>query len=330
MPPEQRVKPASSNDVAELAGVSRSTVSNILNGKGARFPPATRERVLDAAKTLAYRPSPAGRSLATGRSDTVVVLLPNSTFGSNLQDAVDAAVARIMPMGGNVVVRFSGDTPEVTFEAISALRPLAVLAFNPLSTEARVRLEEMGTIVVPGRVQPTWPKQMPDAGMGRIQAELVLKRGPRPLWFAALADRRQDVYGPGRVSTLEDYCAENGLAALQLVSVPLHAEGAEAALRQIMSDGEPVGVACYNDDVAIALLSAARALGVKVPDELSIAGVDHTPLGQLWDPRLTTIDPDLEGLISDYADELQARLSGEEPWHNAPRHSFTVVEGATT
>lgn len=305
-------------------------MSNILNGKDARFPAATRERVLEAARTLAYRPSQAGRSLATGRSDTVVVLLPNSTFGGNLQDAVDAAVARIMPMGGNVVVRFGGDAPETTYEAIHALRPLAVLAFNSLSPDARTRLEETGTIVVPGRVQPTGPKTMPDAGLGKIQAELLLQRGPRPLWFAALADRRQDVYGPGRVSTLQDFCTENGLAPLQLVSVPLNAEGAMAALRQVVGTGGPAGVACYNDDVAIALLSAARAMQVSVPEEVSIVGVDHTPIGQLWDPRLTTIDPDLAGLVSEYADELQARLAGEAPWQDPAKHRFTVIEGETT
>ena len=327
----QRSKPATSFDVAELAGVSRSTVSNILNGNDSRFPAATRERVLEAARELSYRPSLAGRSLKTGRSDTVVVLLPNTTFFSNLQDTVDEAVARIMPLGGNVVVRFGSDSSAATLGAISALRPLAVLAFAPLSVEARTELESSGTIVVPGRIQPNWLDKMPDGGLGDLQADLLLRRGPRQLWFAGLRDRRQDVYGPGRVATLERYCLERGLRPLKQVVVPLNLDGAVAALKQIVegSDG-PAGVACYNDDVALALLAAARVLGTSVPDDLSVIGVDNVPLGQLWAPRLTTVDPDLPGLVAGYAAELQARMLGEEPWQSLPPHNFKVIEGETT
>ena len=303
-------------DVALLAGVSRSTVSNILNGNDARFPLATRKRVHAAAKELAYRPSLAGRSLKMGRSDTVVVLLPNTTFFSNLQDTVDEAVAKIMPLGGNVVVRFGSESDAATLGAINALRPLAVLAFAPLSIEARAELEAARTIVVPEESIRTGPS-MPDGGLGSLQADRVLRRGARHLWFAGLSDRRQDVYGPGRAAALERYCSEKGLSPLRRVSVPLRLEGAVKALREIVSTHSgAVGVACYNDDVALALLSAARVLKINVPERLSIIGVDNTPVGQLWAPRLTTIDTDLPGLVAGYAAELQARLAGEEPWRH--------------
>lgn len=329
---KQRAKPATSLDVALLAGVSRSTVSNILNGNDARFPLATRKRVHAAAKELAYRPSLAGRSLKTGRSDTVVVLLPNTTFFSNLQDTVDEAVAKIMPLGGNVVVRFGSESDAATLGAINALRPLAVLAFAPLSIEARAELEAARTIVVPGRIYPNWAESMPDGGLGSLQADRVLRRGARHLWFAGLSDRRQDVYGPGRAAALERYCSEKGLSPLRRVSVPLRLEGAVKALREIVSTHSgAVGVACYNDDVALALLSAARVLKINVPERLSIIGVDNTPVGQLWAPRLTTIDTDLPGLVAGYAAELQARLAGEEPWLAAPPpHNFKVIDGETT
>ena len=326
----QPSKPATSHDVARLAGVSRSTVSNILNGNDSRFPAATRAKVLDAAKELAYRPSLAARSLVSGRSDTVVVLLPNTTFGSNLQDLVDEAVSSTVPLGGNVVVRFAGDTPQATFDAIDALRPLAVLAFSPLLPDDRGTLEAAGTIVVPGLSQSTGAGTLPDGGLGNLQAEVLLRRGPRPLWFAALSDRREDTYGPGRRATLEEYCRTHGLAAPRTIAVPLSIEGAVGSLRAVLSETPVAAIACYNDDVALALLAAARELDVDVPASVTIAGVDHTAVGQLWSPRLTTIDTDLRGLVADYASELRARLAGQEPSERLPPHRFTLVEGETT
>ena len=329
MPVSPSVKPATSHDVARLAGVSRSTVSNILNGNDARFPSATRQKVLDAARELDYRPSLAARSLVSGRSDTVIVLLPNTTFGGNLQDAVDEAVSATMPLGGNVVVRFAGETPKATYDAINALRPLAVLAFSPLTPAHRSALESAGTIVVPGTEPSANPAQLPDGGVGQMQADLLLRSGPRQLWFAALSDRRQDIYGPGRLAALEQYCQERDLPAPKRVAVPLTVDGATAALEKMLDGDTRVGVACYNDDVALALLSAARRMGVVVPDRLSIVGVDHTPVAQLWSPRLTTIDTDLRGLVAEYSSELRIRLSGGEHMAPAP-HRFTVVEGETT
>src|ERR1700760_1049028 len=85
-------RPATAADVAAHAGVSRATVSHILNGREARFPQVTRDRVRASAATLDYRPSPAGRSLVTGRGDTIVFLMPNTTMEENIQAAVERLI----------------------------------------------------------------------------------------------------------------------------------------------------------------------------------------------------------------------------------------------
>ena len=326
---DQRSRPATSLDVARRAGVSRSTVSNILNGNDARFPESTRERVLEAAKELAYRPSLAGRSLVSGRSDTVVVLLPNTTFGSNLQDAVDQAVMSTTRFGGNVVVRFAGETPQATIDAIAALRPLAVLSFWNLPGDDLDRLEAAGTVVVGGR-PPAHPDAPLDGGIARLQAEALLRRGTRPLWFAALSDDRQDPYGPARFAALQQFARQQGLPTPRQVAVPLTVPGAIRALSPILEDGLPAGVACYNDDVAMALLAAARTFDVSVPEDLAVAGVDNTVVGQLWSPPLTTVETDLRGLVAEYSAELDARLAGKPKPEGRSRHHITLVPGGTT
>jgi DNA-binding LacI/PurR family transcriptional regulator len=306
--------------------VSRATVSNILNGNDERFPAATRERVLLAAEELKYRPSLAGRSLASGRSDTVVILLPNSTFASNLQDAVDEVVAGTRQIAGNVVVRFAGSTISATRDAIVTLRPLAVVDLGVLSTDDRAWLEGLGIAITRFTGDPG---EDPDFGITRLQATRLLINGPRGLWCAALSDGRGDPYGPSRLTALQAFCAEQSLSEPGAIAVPLALEGAKTALRPVLDTG-PAGVACYNDDVAIALLAAARELGAVVPAELAVVGVDRTAIGQLWSPRLTTVDTDFRSLVEALTADLRVRL-GTMPAQDAPpiRTHFTIVDGET-
>ncbi|WP_081865906.1 LacI family DNA-binding transcriptional regulator [Blastococcus sp. URHD0036] len=322
-------RPATSYDVAARAGVSRSTVSFILNGNDARFPESTRQRVLDAAKELAYQPSLAGRSLASGRSDTIVVLLPNSTFGSNLQDVVDEVMVGTRAVGGNVVVRFAGNTPSATMTAILALRPAGVIDLGVLSADERLQLEGHGIIALPDA--PPGTARDGDGGISEIQARTLLESGCRTLWFAALADQRLDAYGPGRLAALRAFAAGEGLPEPAQVRVPLDLTQATVALGEVLAgDDVPVGVACYNDEVALALLAAARELDVAVPDRLALVGVDHIPVGQLWSPPLTTVDVDLRGMVSAIASQLRALLGdgeAEQPVQASP--FLTLVRGGT-
>ena len=320
-------RPATSLDVAKLAGVSRSTVSNILNGNHERFPEATRQRVLDAAATLDYRPSPAGRSLVNGRSDTVVVLMPNSTFGTNLQDAVDRVVAGTTPIGGNVVVRFASGTIDATVDSILALRPMAVMDFGVLSVDGHERVEKQGTIVVPRRSRDALQS---DGGIAQMQAEELLRKAPRSLWFAALSDKRLDFYGPLRFAALTAFCAQRGLEQPRSVSVSLDLASGTDAVNTMMASGEPIGVVSYNDDVALTILAACQRRGVDVPDELSVVGVDNIPLARLWTPPLATIDTNLGALADSLVEALGQRLSQPRMQPaTAGKHAFEFVPGGT-
>lgn len=325
-PTARPVRPATSLDVAKLAGVSRSTVSNILNGNDSRFPEATREKVLSAASELEYRPSLAGRSLVSGRSDTVVVLVPNASFGDNLQGAVDEVMISTRTIGANVVVRFAGNSPEATLSAVAALRPLALIDFGVLAIEERDELVASGTIIVPHR-DPLNPAPM-DGGLAEIQGAALIARGPRPLWFAALNDKRFDPYGPGRFAGLQDFAEKRGLPPVGQISVELSVDSGINALREILAAHPTAGIACYNDDVALTLLAAARELHVPVPGQVGVVGVDFTPIGQLWSPRLTTIDTDLRGLVSALSEELRERLAGKPVDAPARPHlHFRLVPG---
>jgi DNA-binding LacI/PurR family transcriptional regulator len=254
---EGQTKPATSADVARLAGVSRTTVSSVLNGNSARFPEATQLRVLEAAGRLNYRPSPAARSLVSGRSDIIVILVPATGFGANLQGAAEAVTERARPMNASVVVRFAGPSPASTIDGLQALRPLAVMNFGVLTAEDIRTLDGFGTLVVP-RLDVEHPTG-DDSGWGiaRMQADALMAEGPRSLWFAD-QESRPDPFALHRGAELRRYCRAMKLPPPREIEVPLELAGAVEAVEAILQSDERSGVACYSDEVALAVLAAAR------------------------------------------------------------------------
>jgi DNA-binding LacI/PurR family transcriptional regulator len=325
--PENR-RPATAHDVARRAGVSRSTVSFILNGNGDRFLEETRLRVTEAAAALDYHPSLAGRALVSGRSGTIVLLLPSTTFGENLQDAVDQITSEHLAPQTNVVVRFAGADHVDTTQALIALQPAAVVNFGVLLQEDGDRLKARGIVMVPD--EPPLGKSG-DGGVAALQAEALLERGQRDLWFVALADKRSDAYGPRRFEALEAWCADHDRPPPRRTVSPLTLHGAVRSLQNVLSQSDlPVGLACYNDDVALAMLAAAKKLGLDIPTDLSAIGVDHTAVGQLWSPALTTVDTDIRGFTRALSSELRARLNGERtPSDTSQAISMSLVRGGT-
>ncbi|MEU0303578.1 LacI family DNA-binding transcriptional regulator [Streptomyces sp. NPDC006175] len=321
-------RPATATDVAVRAGVSRATVSHILNGREGRFPEETRTRVRTAAEELDYRPSPAGRSLVTGRSDMIVVVMPETTVGQNLQNALEYLSDDAAGLGSNVVLRFAGPDPGKTATALVRLRPLAVVDFGSLDRPARSRLAAQGIPVVPD-LDGSRPRR-PHDEIGELQVAELTKRDDRQIVYASISDRRTDPYGPGRYAGIAAACARRGLAVPLSVPVPTHLVSATAVLRELPRQ-VPLGVAAYNDEVALAVLAAAARMEWAVPDDLAVVGVDATDVGQLWVPPLTTIEVDMHAFVGTVVDELAAALGREAPPGGAKdKRMLRLVSGGTT
>jgi DNA-binding LacI/PurR family transcriptional regulator len=322
------VRPATSVDVARVAGVSRTTVSRILRGDEAAFPEATRRRVHDAVAKLDYRPSSAGRSLVTGHSDTIVVLLPDVPFGSNLQAAVDEIVATSQPHGGNVVIRFASSSPDLTVAALLALRPIAVLDLGVLGPADVRRLAERGVAVVPDAGNSRTIES--DGGIARLQIEALSRRGPRSVWYVGVDDGHDDPYSTGRFAAIREICRSRGLLEPRRIDVRLRPADAREALQRILEHDRPVALACYDDDAAVAMLAAARDLGADVPRVVAVIGVNASPAGQFWSPRLTTITVDIRHYFADITAQLSARLGWTWRPGEELSHAFAaIVEGET-
>lgn len=279
---------ATSADVARRAGLSRATVSQVLNGHSHRFSPETAERVLKAAKDLDYAPSAVARMLRSGSSDFVVALVPDTTFGGNLQDIFDSVTELLSERGLMLVLRLSTQSGPALDRLLAGMRPRAVLALQPFTAAERRILNERG---VPGFDPPQGGNL--DYAIGQLQAEHLVSRGYRKLAFAHLQDNRADPYGADREQAVRDVCAAAGLAAPVVLGLGINPDQARQALESV---GPGYGIVCYNDNVAITLLVAISRKGWKVPSDVGLIGMDHTPLSRVTEPQLTTVGYDLQAV----------------------------------
>jgi DNA-binding LacI/PurR family transcriptional regulator len=314
-----------SADVARHAGVSRSTVSQILNGHGHRFPASTRDRVQAAASELGYQPSAAGRALVRGASDIVVVLIPDMTVGPALQDFLNGLADDLARHGLTLLLRLASASPESTERMITGLRPAAVMSMLSLPPRLRECIEGLGVrLVEPG---PPGDRDV-NVEIGRAQALHLIERGYRRLAYAHLLDERQDTFGDQREQGVARACERHGLPRPRVVRLAPSVTEATAQLRALEAG---TAVACYNDDVAAALLGGCRELGLRVPRDIALAGTGDTPIARLSVPAITTFGYALGPAVSEASREILDALSagGHLPAFR-PGFEIRLVQGGTT
>jgi hypothetical protein len=259
----------------------------------------------------------------------IVILVPATGFGANLQEAAEAVAERAKPMGASVVVRFAGPTAASTIDGLQALRPLAVMNFGVLTVEDIRTLDSFGTLVVP-KLDVEHPMGDHSGwGIAQLQADALLAHGPRSLWFAD-QETQPDPFALHRGAELRRYCRAMKLPPPREIEVPLALAGAVDAVATILQSDERPGIACYSDNVALAILAAARELELPVPERIAVVGMDYTSAGQLWSPRLTSIRVDLIGLVNSLSQEISARLNGSSTGWTTPGELYELMPGQTT
>lgn len=302
-------------DVARRAGVSRATVSYVLNDTPHQaIPEHTRQRVRDAATELGYTPSAAARALITGRSDVVLLLLPDwpigPTVGSLLEQLSDALGRR-----GFTFVAHPRSAGRPVAEVWKAITPAAVLTFEDLDDTEKQRLQAAGVeIVLPlfgDGSDSTRALDVPGQLTGRLQAEHLAAAGHRHLGYAWPDDPRVQSFATSRLEGVRRACGDLGLDEPAVISVPLTPDGVRDAVRSWSSaDPAVTGICAYNDDLALAVLAGARAQGLDVPDDLAVIGVDDIPTAAVALPTLTTVREDTKTLAEYVADLLIHSVQG--------------------
>ncbi|MER5447651.1 LacI family DNA-binding transcriptional regulator [Streptomyces sp. NPDC002766] len=287
-----------SADVARLAGVSRATVSYVLNNTSTvRISEPTRRRVHEAAKELGYVPHAAARSLRAGHSRLVLMPAPDvpvgplySRFISELQWALGRLDYTVVQFGS---VGLHGDE---AVRAWAELRPVAVLVPGPgLGPQGVQVLKGSGARAVvtlgPEPVDGAHALLMDHEAVGHCAGSHLHERGRCRIGVVVPRERGLESFSLPRLEGVRD--ALRGTTAT-LTELPLAYEEESAA--RLAADWRNLdldAVFAYNDEYAMLLMRALQDEGVRVPEEVAVIGADDLMLGRLLRPRLSTVHIEL-------------------------------------
>jgi len=305
------------DDVASAVGVSRATVSNAYN-RPDQLSAQLREQVLRTASELGYAgPDPTARSLATSRTGAVAVLLDTSLSTAFSDPALSLtldALTRVVDPHGHALLLLPGgpDGGPPAARVLTAQADIAVAYSLADGTPAldSVRARGLPLVVID---QPLLPGTARVGCQDRLGAALAARH------LVELGHRRFGIFAacsriaPGggavtpsaaaaavfhdtreRLAGYLDELAACGASVVVEEAGGLSAESAmTGAFALLGRTPRPTALLCMSDQLALAVLAAARQLGIGVPGELSVAGFDDSPPAAWSSPRLTTVRQDL-------------------------------------
>ncbi|WP_328369630.1 LacI family transcriptional regulator [Streptomyces sp. NBC_00457] len=307
-------RPARIQEVAAAAGVSVSTVSNVLN-RPERVNAQTAERVRSAIAALDYVPHPGASGLRTGHSSSIGLVLPdvaNSFYARIARGAADAAYDH----GYALVLCHSGDAPEREqgyFTMLVEQRAVGVVVV-PLSADPGrlTRLRDRGIpLVLADRAMPEregCSASVDDIAGGRIAVQHLLDRGARDILVVngergirQCADRYQGARQAVR-SRREARC-DQVVAQEMTVAYGMKIADQLAEL--------PDGVFCTNDFLAAGLCRGLSDRGVRIPEDVQVVGYGDLDIASFGATTLTTVRQPVEELgraaVEMLLDEIEAR-----------------------
>jgi len=288
-------RPPAMSDVAQLAGVSHQTVSRVLNGH-ASVRPATRDRVLEAVRTLGYRPNIAARSLASRRSGIIGVLaMETALYGpSSTVYALERAARSAGYFVSVAATDADGDVePAEALERLVLLGVEGIVAIAPVdrTSEAISSFAMDVPIVAVQCDQLGLPHVYVDQiGGAELAVRHLINEGGATVWHIA---GPQDWFeARGRLTGWQRALHDAGLdAPPPLVGDWSPRSGYELGQR-LATNADVRAVFVANDQMALGVLRAFHEAGVAVPDDVLVAGFDDTPEAAFFTPPLTTVRQD--------------------------------------
>ncbi|HEX2999786.1 MAG TPA: LacI family DNA-binding transcriptional regulator [Armatimonadota bacterium] len=290
--------------IARQLGVSKSTVSRALNGHG-RIGNATRQKVLEAAHALGYRPNLLASSLRSQRTATLGVVVPGLTspFFAHVLEGIESAA---QDAGYSIILSCSYGEPQKERELLELLLQKAVdglLAFPAHPSENaeyfRQRLAEHMPLVFVDRYPPAVTADVVTTNNrrgGELAAEHLLRAGRRRILFLATAEKERDA------TCMRERLEGCNQALIAAGADPAEIIGPEAgdtapeehfgylALQRYLNGREcPDGIFAANDSLAFGAIRALAEAGLRVPEDIAVIGYDDKDVSAFFRPALTTI-----------------------------------------
>ncbi|GHD03391.1 LacI family DNA-binding transcriptional regulator [Zhihengliuella salsuginis] len=335
-------RPATVADVARTAKVSKAQAARALGGYGAVSEPV-RTKVLAAAEQLSYRPNALARSMNTGRSQTIGVVIgdvENPFFGLATRGLSDT----LRQNGYDVVLANTGERVDVEQDAVRVMLDKRVdgLVVSPASS---LHVDHLSGVLASGRPMVFLDRSIPRLGVDSVEVDLrglarqatreLIELGHRRIGFLSAVDAPSDTYSPDielsnssvaeRLAGIVEACGEASIEvdpAWIRLNLPTP-DSISAATRAMASlENAPTAVIASDSMVGLEVLTTLRADAVRVPDEVSFLMFDDMPWSSLIDPPITVISQPAYDMGVLAAQTLLARLGN--PQIEAARH---VLEG---
>lgn len=321
-------------DVADEVGLSMATVSRALRGRPG-VSEENRDRVQQAARRLGYVASSTAVGLATGRTRTIAVVVPHVTrwyFTSLIHGAEDVLSER----GYDLMLFNLAESPEARHRAMQTHNlgkrsdAVLVLGLRPTRAEQEWLESHRAKIVLVGASLESWPSvSIDDVHVAEVAVQHLIDLGHTRIAYVG-GSARQALEFATPSARQRGYHQTMAAAGLERVPELDHpgdftlASGREAGHALLRMPTPPTAVFCASDEMAIGMLRAAKDLGVSVPEELSVVGVDDHELAEYVD--LTTVRQPVEELGRVAAFKTLRLLGDLEPDPHDPIHQMLDVE----
>jgi LacI family transcriptional regulator len=282
-------------DVAQAAGVSRQTVSRAINDLS-EISPQTRDRVLRIAEEMGYRPNSIARGLATQRTGTLGLVIPD-VANAFFSDVARGAEHVAYDEGYNVLLCNTEENVQRELDVLQSLEEKRV--DGVVLCSSRLADDDLEEVVssYPAAVLVNRRLESDDVGIvlinddagGQMATRHLLQADHTAIGFLAGPAASQS----GRWRA-EGYCTALAAAGVSRNPdwmrncLPMVEGGRETARELLTDNPELTALFCYNDLVAVGALQACSDLGLRVPEDLAIVGFDDIPLAALVTPPLST------------------------------------------
>jgi DNA-binding LacI/PurR family transcriptional regulator len=316
-------------DVAERAGVSIKTVSNVVRGT-VRVAEPTRQRVLAVIAELDYRPNTSARRLRTGRSGVIALAVPELTI-AYFAELATAVIAEAKGLGLTVMIEQTGGDPREELRvACGAGDPVIDgVILSPLRLEQNrlAHRERRLPLVLLGERDYEVPADhvlIDNVAAARDVTAHLVGTGHRRI-AAIGVDEPTSATSRQRLRGFQLALHDAGITfdprLAPLVTDYRRADGARAMRALLDLPDPPDAVFCFSDPLAFGALRAAHEAGVRIPQDIALAGFDDTEEACYAVPSLTTIAPDRTELARLAVHALLARIADETERPHTMRHA---------
>jgi DNA-binding LacI/PurR family transcriptional regulator len=297
-------------DVARQAGVSVSTISNVLNGRVERMSRETLERVQAAIAALDYRPNRAARQLKTGQTPMLGLLVPsiaNPMYGYIAREVETSAQERF---GHRVVLgnTYRNRDKEVGFfDDLLSHGVRGVIVISSLADEQHFELAvQRGLVMVsydrratPGAASAIDHVSVDNHEAARLAAAHLIERGHRELAFVTASG----------VTMSRSEKVRGFRAAAEAAGLGAHARVIDGSTSSEAARPRPTGLVAVNDMLAYGLLAGLRDAGLSVPQDVSVIGMDGLFLSALMSPSLTTVRLPVPAMAQTIVERVIGRMA---------------------